>query len=138
MRSIQQKNNFGCGVACFAFLTKLSYDKALQYFESAQVNIRGYYCRDLVKAFLELDIIYNYRYLTPKLKYKIYRPGTIVFIKRSKKYPAGHYLAKAPKGWMDPWINFDREKNVKKAKSGFIKRLPEKPIYVLFKSAILT
>jgi hypothetical protein len=75
---------------------------------------------------------YQYRYLKPRLRKIIYRDDVIVFIKRSKKYPFGHYLVRYQNLWMDPWINFPKEKDVKKAKAGFRKRLPGKAIYALF------
>lgn len=33
---------------------------------------------------------------------------------------------------MDPWINFQKDKNVKNCEAGFRKRLPGKPIYAIF------
>ena len=57
-------------------------------------------------------------------------PGTIVFIEKSKKYPAGHFLVKtAQSSWMNPWINFPL---IKHPVSGFEKKLPGKPIYSIF------
>ncbi|MBI5391734.1 hypothetical protein HZB00_01905 [Candidatus Woesearchaeota archaeon] len=65
--------------------------------------------------------------------------NTIVFIRRSKDYPAGHYLAKTKTGWMDPWINFDLSSlNLNYAQSGFRKRLPEKAIYAVFPAKAIT
>jgi len=55
--------------------------------------------------------------------------GAIVFVERSKKYPAGHYLIKTKKGWMNPWINFP---NISSAKSGFQKVLPGKAQWIIY------
>jgi len=69
----------------------------------------------------------------------MYEDGVIVFIKRSVRYPAGHYLARMNGQWMDPWINFPNDqniKNIKNATSGFRKKLPGKPIYALFSRSI--
>ncbi|MEM0476561.1 MAG: hypothetical protein QW367_02905 [Candidatus Aenigmatarchaeota archaeon] len=74
----------------------------------------------------------HYKYLKPKWRRKIYQEGTIVFIKRNKKYPYGHYLVRYKNLWMDPWINLLKEKRMEKAKAGFRKRLPGKPIYAIF------
>ena len=57
------------------------------------------------------------------------RNGTIVFIERSKKYPAGHYLVKTEKGWMNSWINFP---NISPTKSGFQKVLPGKAQWIIY------
>lgn len=74
----------------------------------------------------------EYHYLNKKWRRKIYQNKTIVFIRRSSFYPVGHYLIRYNKFWMDPWINFLKEKEVKKAKAGFRKKLPGKPIYGIF------
>ena len=61
----------------------------------------------------------------------MYQPNAIVYVKKSKKYPAGHYLCRLGYigyKWMDPWINFpDRD-----IQAGFRRRLPGKPVYVIF------
>ena len=58
----------------------------------------------------------------------MYQPNAIVYVKKSKKYPAGHYLCRLGHKWMDPWINFpDRD-----IQAGFRRRLPGKPVYVIF------
>src|SRR3989344_8579991 len=124
MKSITQKDNYGCGIACVAFVWKVSYDYAKKnYFgKPHQANILGYLCKDIVKALSKDKKNYSYKYVKKRIKFK---ENTIVFIKRSKEYPAGHYLVYTKKGWMDPWINFDKLKpDIKKAKSGFRKRLP--------------
>ena len=79
-------------------------------------------------------LAYEYRYIKPKIRKLIYRPGTIIFIARSKKYPAGHYLAMGSgKGWMDPWINFPSE--LKSSRAGFRKKLPGRPIYAVLRTS---
>ena len=55
--------------------------------------------------------------------------GVIVFIERSKKYPAGHYVIKTKKGWMNSWINFP---NIFPAESGFQKDLPGKAQWIIY------
>lgn len=93
---------------------------------------RGYYCKDLINVLSKLGLTYSYKYIKQQLKGKIYKEGVIVFIKRSKKYPVGHYLTRFGRQWMDPWINFINDSNIANASSGFRKRLPRKPIYALF------
>jgi len=74
----------------------------------------------------------EYKYIKGKIRKKIYQDNTIVFIKRSKKYPYGHYLSRYKSSWMDPWINSKNDRKIKKIKAGFRKRLPGKAIYAIF------
>ena len=78
--------------------------------------------------------LYAYKY--NKKENNSFKENTIVFIKRSKKYPSGHFLVKTRHGWMDPWINFNTKDSkiddVKKAKSGFRKNIPDRIIYVVY------
>lgn len=62
----------------------------------------------------------------------IYRDNVIIFLKRSIDYPFGHYLLRVNSKWMDPWINLQKNKNIKDASSGYRMRLPGKPIYAVF------
>ena len=129
---ITQKNPFGCGIACTAFVLGLSYSKTLNLFENGKykANKSGFYCKEIVNVLGCEE--FSYKYVKDRIKNKIYKDYSIVFIKRSKKYPAGHYLCRYKNKWMDPWINFLKDQNIKNAKSGFRKRLPGKPIYVIF------
>ncbi len=130
---IAQQDDFGCSVACVANLLGLSYSQALRLFDKPEnAKTKGFTCRDIVDALNKYDYPTHYKYLKPKLRSRIYEPGTIAFIARSKKYPAGHYLLRVNSGWADPWINLPIDKNVKKAKAGYRKRLPGKPIYAIF------
>ena len=126
---IVQESEMGCGIACVASVAGTSYESALRYFDQTRVDCEGFYCRDLVFAFSKLGLDFNYKYSSKKLRHRIYINGTIVFIKRSKKYPHGHYLARFKNVWMDPWINYPNENR----KAGYRKRLPGKPIYVIFR-----
>lgn len=129
LNPITQKDNLGCAVACTAFVLNRTYEETFKMFGK---NTNGYLCKEIIAILKKYGENYYYRYLTPKLRRNIYFAGTIVFIKRSKKYPSGHYLARANNCWMDSWVNFKNDKNINNAGSGFRKRLPEKPIYGLF------
>ncbi len=131
MKPIAQEDGYGCGIACAASIVGMSYENTKQLFSNAkQAKDFGFLCKDIVDAFAKKKLSYEYRYIKPKLKKAIYKPGTIVFIARSKKYPAGHYLARdKKKGWMDPWINFPSD--LKDSKAGFRRRLPGRPIYAI-------
>jgi hypothetical protein len=79
----------------------------------------------------ELGLKYEYKYVNQKINKRLYKDGTIVFIKRCKRYPFGHYLIRHNNKWMDPWINLPFDKDISNAKSGFRKRLPATPIYAI-------
>ena len=133
MKPVVQKHSLGCGVACVAFVLGKSYDEAMPLFPqgSKKAGTIGFLCREIAKALEKAGKNYEYRYIKPRVRRRIYENGTIVFIKKSKKYPAGHYLARATGKWMDPWINFGKEKDFEKARAGVRKRLPGKPIYAI-------
>ncbi len=138
MKSVTQKHNFGCGVACVAFITGKSYGEVVSVLGEKRAENEGFYCRDLVSALSKFSLAYTYKYVKPRIQRQIHQDGVIVFIKRSKKYPAGHYLARHNGLWMDPWVNFLHNGDVYSAKSGFRKRLPGKSIYALLPVSLLS
>lgn len=130
MKPIKQEDRLGCAVACVSFRLNISYKTSLVLFRYGKRKAKntGFLCKEIVEALGKREFNYKYNYVKDRVKNKIYQSGTIVFLKRSKKYPAGHYLCRADNKWMDPWINFPEENR----KAGFRKRLPGKPIYVIF------
>lgn len=131
-KPIVQKHNFGCSLACLAFLINQSYDDLVNQFSLKKARTSGFYCRELVAYLLKIGYQAEYHYLNKKWRRKIYLEKTIVFVRRSKRYPFGHYLIRYQNQWMDPWINFFKTKEIKNAVAGFRRRLPEKPIYGIF------
>lgn len=129
---ITQKDNLGCSIACLAFISNKTYEEVTVNLGKEKAKTKGFYCREIVEYLKKLGYQAEFHYLKSKWRKKIYKDKTIVFIKRSKKYPYGHYLIRYQNLWMDPWINFKKGKSVKKAKAGFRKRLPGKPIYGIF------
>ena len=119
----------GCGVACMACVLGIGYSKAIKLVSSKNASSKGYYCKDITKALRNSGLNYYYKKVTSKTKKYLKIEGTIVFIKRSIRYPKGHYLVKTKKGWMNPWINFPE----KPIKAGFNKRLPGKAQWVIFR-----
>ena len=130
MKPITQEHVMGCGIACTASLLGIGYDKALKLFNKNHVSTRGYYLKDIVSALKKRRLNYQNSKVNNNTKKYLKIPGSIVFIKRSKKYPAGHYLLKVKSGWMNPWINYPK---INPAKSGFNKKLPEKAQWILYK-----
>lgn len=127
-KSVTQEDPMGCSIACVAFILGINYKQSKKYFKGLGSPVKsGYWCKDVVKALSRAGLSYDYKYIKRKIDFK---EDTIVFIKRTKRYPIGHYLVKAKSGWMDPWINL--HSSIKNAKSGFRKRLPSRGIYVVY------
>lgn len=131
-KAITQEDNLGCSIACLAFITNKKYKDIVNNLGKEKAKTKGFYCRELVAYLKNLGYQAEFHYLNKKWLRKIYQDNTIIFIKRSKKYPFGHYLVRYQDLWMDPWVNFLKEKDLKKAKAGFRKRLPGRPIYGIF------
>ncbi len=129
-----QEDMMGCGIACVGhILGYSSYSRAKKLFRNSKFKVggKGFLCKELVRIINRSGKKYEYRYLRGGLRRKIYKPGVIVFIEKSKRYPVGHYLYRSRYGWVDSWINFPY---IKKARAGVRKRLPGRPIYGIFPS----
>ena len=131
-KSVAQKDLSGCGAACVAWILDISYDSALLLFKNGRkyAKFRGFTCKEIEQALQKRNLRYQHRYIGNK-GIKPIENNSIVFIKRSKRYPLGHYLVKTNSGWMNPWINFP---NIQEIKSGFRRKLPGKPIYIVFRA----
>ncbi len=120
-------------MACVAYVLGKSYQETVLEFGVKQAIEPNFFCRDLVRVLNRHEKNYAYKRLRRKKdKSKMYREGTIVFIRKNRKYPFGHYLARAESYWMDPWLNVGKDKDIKNAISGFRKRLPGEAIYIIF------
>jgi hypothetical protein len=131
-QAVRQQHDFGCGAACVAFAAKVSYQESVNVLGAQKASHTGFSCEELVKGLAEFGLTYEFKYIKPRMRKRIHEEGTIVFIRRSKRYPSGHYIIRHNKHWMDPWINLPINKNIYQARPGFRKRLPGKPIYVIF------
>jgi hypothetical protein len=130
MKSVTQEEPMGCGIACVAMALNKSYKSAKRLFDNPEYALtRGYYCREIIKVLNQKRKNYDFLKVNEKNKSILNKEGGIVFIERSKKYPAGHYLIKTKKGWMNPWINFP---NISPGKSGFQKILPGKAQWIIY------
>lgn len=132
-RPVIQRHPFGCGAACTAFVLGISYLRTLKLFRNgkSKAQKRGFYCREVIKVLNKKGLDFEYKYVKNRIRKKIYRDYSIVFIRRSEKYPAGHYLCRYKNLWMDSWVNFQENLNIKKAKAGFRKKLPGRAIYAI-------
>lgn len=130
-QSVTQEFDYGCGIACFAFALGISYKQATVLLGEAQARSNRFWVKDLVQALNGNGLRYERYYVKEHIKSRLDEEGTIVLIRRSKIYPAGHYLVRHQGLWMDPWINLTKDRNIQNAKSGFRKRLPGEAMYAL-------
>ncbi|MEK6978717.1 MAG: hypothetical protein AABW86_00710 [Candidatus Micrarchaeota archaeon] len=128
-KKVAQEDAMGCGLACVASVCGLSYARTKgTLFRNIGDIRRGFYCRELVRALARAGKAYRFHHVKKSARKK-FAIGSIVFICRSKNYPAGHYLLKTAKGWMDPWVNFPK---MTKVRSAFRKKLPGEAQWVIF------
>lgn len=130
--SITQEDNMGCGAACVAFIGERTYREAAKVLGQTKAKTTGYHLKELVVALEQFGVPSHFKHIKLNARPISYQQGLIVFIKRSAKYPYGHYLARHNDAWMDPWINLPRNKSIEDARSGYRKRLPGKVQYALF------
>jgi len=128
--SITQELDYGCGVACFAFICNMTFQQAVVFLGKEYSVKHGWRPSDLVAALNRYGLSYKNNYVRKKQKI-IYPNGSMVLIERSPSYPVGHYLVIHDNQWMDPWINLPKDKVLKNAKSGFRSKLPGKAMYAL-------
>ena len=133
--SVIQNHEFGCGVACAAFVAGESYAVALSELGEDFANWRGFYCREIVRYLNGRGVQYGYCYAKPAKRSLAYGEGSIVFIRRSSRYPAGHYIVRHGGLWMDPWINYRPGARLADARAGYRRCLPGKIQYILHKIA---
>ena len=129
MKPITQEAPMGCAIACCASLADLTYKQMRRYFDEGETKEQtsGFYNKDIVNALSKIGIQAKGHSIKNWGDKKI-KVGTIVFIKRSKNYPEGHFLLKTKKGWMNPWANCP---NINPAKADFQKTLPGKIDWVI-------
>lgn len=128
---VVQKYDFGCAIACLAFVLDITYDDSAKIVGAKQAGSNRFYVKDLLKTLNDNRLSYESKHIKPKIRSRIYEEGVIVLIRRSRHYPSGHYLIRHKSVWMDPWINLPYDKDIINAKAGYRKRLPGNPMYAL-------
>jgi len=98
MKQTVQEHASGCGIAVTAQVANISCNKALRLFYNGtfRAELRGFYCREIVRALRKVNLDYDFFYLTNKTKRKVYTNNAIVYIKKSRRYPQGHYILMLP------------------------------------------
>jgi hypothetical protein len=130
MNAIVQEDDYGCGLACIASVLDISYRSARALFLDGtnRAKNEGFYCPEIVEVLKSRGLEYANRYIRKTENAQVLATGTIVFLKRGKLYPAGHFLVKSKSGWLDPWINFPSYPQA----SGVRDILPDRAIYMIY------
>ncbi len=132
MIPVKQEDNLGCAVACVAFVLKIKYSDSLDLFIDGKKRVEktaNFYCPEIAKILNKNGLNYAWTKLSDKNQKLLLANNSIVFIKKSDKYPYGHFLTKHKGKWMDPWINLP-EQNIL---AGFRDKLPNEPTYIIYK-----
>lgn len=129
-KSVTQEHPNGCGIACFAFIGDLSYQQAADFLGPEQANSNRFIVSHFAKELNRFGKPYELKHIRPNEKVE-YVEGMIVLLRRSKQFPVGHYLVRHEQEWMDPRINLASDGQFKHPESGFRKRLPGQPMYIL-------
>lgn len=127
-KPVKQEHLSGCAVACVAYLLNITYKQALSLFEDGEekAKLRGFYCPEVVEVLRENSIDCKNHYVKKRVL-ESFEKNSIIYLKKSPQYPAGHYLIYDGKSWMDPWINFPDLP----IKAGFRNKLPGLPHYMI-------
>lgn len=130
-QAVSQEHALGCGVACVASRCGTSYREALEEFSRPEnAWTRGYYCPEIVAALKKLGYDYEFAPFNSREHGRLLsRAGTIAFVAPCRQYPAGHFLLRTDKGWMNSWLNYPQMVPVE---CGFEKKLPGRVTYIVF------
>lgn len=121
----------GCAVACVAARLGLSYSSALKLFAHPEYAwTRGFYCGEIVDALGRAGLNYAYsKFDLHRDRKNLVRSGTIAFVDPCEVHALGHFYLRTHRGWMNPWANFPKIKDVQ---ARYQLRLPSKVGYVVF------
>jgi len=129
-KTISQEMPYGCGIACFAFVADLTYKAAEQFLGDQQAKSDRFVVKHFREELNRFGLHYESKHVRPQ---DIVEPkeGMIVLLRRSKRFPVGHYLAYHEGKWMDPYINLEEDHEFRDPVSGYRDILPGSVMYML-------
>ncbi len=133
-KTVTQEFEYGCAIACIAFLLNLSYREAEALVGEEQAGSNRFWVKDVNELLNSQGLRYARKHIKTASRDHLMKEGTIALIRRSKLHPSGHYLIRHNDYWMDPWINLSKDKNINNAVSGYRKRLPGSVMYIIYPS----
>ena len=129
-KSITQEVPNGCGIACFGFVCNISYKEAEEFLGPEQAKSNRFIIKHFRNELNRFGLHYASRHIRPNQSIDP-KEGTIVLLRRSTKFPVGHYLAFHNGKWMDPRINLQDDRMFNNPSSGFRDKLPGEVMYAL-------
>ncbi|AGL61840.1 hypothetical protein L336_0129 [Candidatus Saccharimonas aalborgensis] len=84
-KSITQKLDYGCGVACFAFVCNMNFDEAIKFLGREYSVKNGWRPSDLSKELNSFGFNYKNYYVRKKVHIE-YPLNSIVLIEKSQQY----------------------------------------------------
>jgi len=135
--TITQKDAMGCGAACVAFATNKPYTDIVAQLGKTKAETVGFRLKELVDILNKYGLRYKSTHIHRVAKKSIYHDGVIVFIKKSKHYPYGHYLIRHGGRWADPWINLVADRDIINAKSGYRRKLTGEVQWIIYPTSLL-
>lgn len=129
-QSVTQEMPNGCGIACFAFVTKRSYQQTAEFLGEEQANSNHFLVKHFRDELNRYGLSYTSKHIRPNQTVEPVE-GMIVLLRRSKQFPVGHYLAYHAGKWMDPRINLENDRTFLDPKSGYRDTLPGEVMYAL-------
>ncbi len=131
MKPVAQEDGLGCAVACVAFVLQIPYSESLKLFDDGPRRVKSkanFYCPEIVEILNDRGLHYSWKKLNKNVTESEIPNLSIVFVKKSKSLPYGHFLCKYDHQWMDPWINLP----IIPINGGFRNELPGKATYIVF------
>jgi hypothetical protein len=129
-KSITQEMPNGCGVACFAFVSGITYKAAEQFLGEEQAKSSRFVLKHFREELNRFGLNYESKHIRPTQTIEPVE-AMIVLLRRSKQFPVGHYLAFHNGKWMDPRINLGDDRIFHNPTSGFRDVLPGQAMYIL-------
>ncbi len=129
-KSITQESPYGCGIACFAFVTEQTYRQAAEFLGPEQASSNRFIVKHLREELGRFGRQYDTKHIRPGQAVSPVE-GTIVLLRRSRQFPVGHYLAYHENKWMDPHINLQDDWTFEVPISGYRDELPGEAMYSL-------
>lgn len=113
-RLVRQEEDFGCGIACIAYICEIDYNEAQQsMLHPDKAQTVGYRCKALCDALnriceeKKVEKIWRTKYVGRTRNPNI-PDDSIVYINKNNKYKYGHYMVKTKYGYMNPFANLDK------------------------------
>ncbi len=127
IKYIKQEDAMGCGVACVAYVLRISYQEALMLFgKKHRKEAQGFTSKDITQALKRGGVTYKSVYVGREHSPKI-ENNSIIYVPKCDYFLYGHYLVKIQNGYMDPFINLhESNDDYTKARAGLRKIVPSK------------